>query len=517
MQIPPRELRRRIVPRWRSILRTPVEELENHCKQGPVDSSVIHELQRRVEQWEGQKTSEAAQELLWAASVFGHHTATTKALRAMADSGDLPEPIRDSARDLVAEKVITRSELPIQLDTRKFLQERIHALKERILIAPHDPVQYIELARFYSRLGQSDQAKRSITIACGLAPSARFILRAATRCLVHIEDYDCAIKILERGNPADPWIQAARISVSDLGGRPVPDVKRARATLESDVHPKHLSELAGSLATVEHGSGNISRSKRLFRQCAIDPNDNAIAQLLWASQNRIIEFKPELLERSLTFEARTAFARREKRWTDALLHCADWMQDEPFSLRPATVGSFVAAEILQDYDKSIEFCETGLIANPDNFVLLNNLAFCHTAKGNIETGADFLKAAQSEIRTKMDEIIFLATSGMISFRKGQQDVGVSNYTRAIDLALAAGLSEIAQLATVHYLAEVANSGSFFSMQEIEQISTMMQSKQILPEVRDIYSARLKPLLAEHHKQPGPRGAIQTSIPQLFTD
>jgi tetratricopeptide (TPR) repeat protein len=232
---------------------------------------------------------------------------------------------------------------------------------------------------------------------------------------------------------------------------------------------------------LEFGSGNVSRAKKLFKQGAIDPNDNVVAQLHWASQNKIVEFRPELLERSLTFEARASFAKKAKKWKDTLFHCADWMQDEPMSLRPATMGSYIASEMLQNYDKSIEFCKAGLLANPDDFALLNNIAFGHAAQGSLELAAKFLERALARMATKEEEVVYLATSGMINIRRGQLEAGIAAYEKAIELARAEKLAMLGQLAAVHYFSEFAYLGSFFSSKEIEEIFKIMEDKRIVDE------------------------------------
>ena len=271
----------------------------NYRAQTPIDHSVTIELERRVVEWNDQRTLESAQELVWAASVFGHAEMTAPSLSEISRRGDIPKDLQEVARDLLKGEEQGETELTFNLDSKKLLRENIRDLKLRITLAAHDPIQYVELARVYCRLGQTEQARRAFNIAYGLAPASRFILRAATRFLVHIQDYDRAITILSGGNSSDPWLQATKISVLDLSGRAVRDIKRIRALLETDTHPKHLSELAGSLATLELTSGNVSRAKKLFRQGAIEPNDNVVAQLHWASQKKIVEFRPELLKNSL--------------------------------------------------------------------------------------------------------------------------------------------------------------------------------------------------------------------------
>lgn len=514
MQTPPSDLRRKIVPRWRPITRTPVSELENHRASGPVDPFVLSELRQRVAEWEEEKTAEAARELLWAAAVFGPDKVTEKSLIGLAAAKDLPDDVTLSASDFIAEKPGGVVGLGFQLDTRETLQSQIRVLKKQIAQSPRNPIQLAELARLYSRVGQMEQAKKALSVACALAPNSRFVVRAAARFFVHVHDYPKAIAILDKANQNDPWVQASRVSIYDLSGRAIRDIRRARNVLELDAHPRHLSELAGSLGTLEFGSGSVSRAKKLFKKGAADPNDNVVAQLQWAAQNKIVEFQPELLKRSLTFEARATFARKEKKWSVALVHCADWISDEPLSVKPARLGSYIASALVQDYQKSIEFCELGLVANPEDFTLLNNLAFSRAAIGDLLSAAKCLDKALLCTKTKGDEVTALATKGMIAFRQGRNDDGAELYERAIDLARESKLYFLAQLALVNYFCEIAVAGNFLSSQEVQEILNFMNNKGIAEEVRDVYVARLEPNLLGHKLEEGVKNRARNLLPKI---
>jgi tetratricopeptide (TPR) repeat protein len=497
-------------------MRTPRAELENHRAQGPVDLLVLDELKRRVVEWRDQKNPDAAQELIWATSVYGVNETTSEILREFSALKDLPDHLRLSADELFSGKQQADVDLTLRLDTRKVLQQQIRILKDRINLTPRDPIQYVELSRIYSRIGQTEQATKYLMVACNLAPTSRFVVRAAARFLVHIRNYELAIKIVDGANPSDPWVQATRISLYDLSERAVRDIKRSRAVLEIDAHPRHLSELAGSLATLEFGAGNVSRAKKLFKSGASDPNDNMVAQLQWASQNKIVEFDPGLLERSLTFEARASFAQKEKKWKEALGHCADWMQDEPLSMRPALLGSYVASELLQDNEKAVEFCELGLEAHPNEFSLLNNLAFANAALGRLDVARSYLEKASLSASNPTEEVVGLATSGMIAFREGRAETGSSFYEKAMELARKGKNTNLFQLVAVHYVAEVANSGNVISADEAEQIIKIMEDKRMSEQARDIFSVRIRPTLISHELRQESQGRLDKILPGIMS-
>jgi hypothetical protein len=111
--------------------------------------------------------------------------------------------------------------------------------------------------------------------------------------------------------------------------------------------------------------------------------------------------------------------------------------------------------------------------------------------------------------TKEEEVVYLATSGMINIRRGQLEAGIAAYEKAIELARAEKLAMLGQLAAVHYFSEFAYLGSFFSSKEIEEIFKIMEDKRIVDEVHDIYLSRLKPWLVK------PSGEIAAGVLSKF--
>jgi tetratricopeptide (TPR) repeat protein len=513
---PADEKNRKIVPRWRSVAKTPASELQNHRKQNPIERGVINELSNRVLEWQSLRTDDAATELLWATKVFGPNNKTNGALEEIGADQDRSVAIRNEARRLMNEQAVFPSQLSLHFEgTRETLHSRLKDLKQIQRISPN-PILFIEFARIYSRLGQLPNAKKAIERACASAPTSRFVLRAAARFYVHTNELAKALHVLAQGNPNDPWIQASRISVADLANTKIGSIKHARALLDLDTDPKHLSELAGSLATLEYNSGNVSKAKKLFRIGSVDPNDNVVAQLHWASKNRILEFAPEMLDRSLTFEARTLFASREKKWSEAVRHAEEWLMDEPFSTRPAVEGSYIAISLLQDAHKAIEFCEVGLVANPDDFSLLNNLAYAFGITGDLEQARAFAQKAELHTKGPADRITSRATRGAILFAAGNHQDGAQEYHTAIEEALALKNRELAQHATVHYFTQCAKGGNFLSVQEAEEIRTLMEGKGIAPSVRDIYEMTLKPILPREIKFRGSDFPITPLLEKLVS-
>ena len=106
-----------------------------------------------------------------------------------------------------------------------------------------------------------------------------------------------------------------------------------------------------------------------------------------------------------------------------------WALDEPFSARPVAALSYVYAVCLRDDLRAIKALQRGLMANPGNTTLLNNLAFSQANIGLVAEAAHTLTQLHG-VRPAFDPAN-LATTGLICFRSGQLAVGRKLYLDAI--------------------------------------------------------------------------------------
>ncbi len=512
LQSAPADLNRQLVPRWRSLPRTPTAELESHIPSGPPDEWVTSELDRRLTAWSTRRDFESAQELVWAASIFRGDGVAWAGLRQVVDSPHLPSHVREDASSLLEHAPTASIELTLDAtSTKEILISRIRSIRKELRVVPTDPIAYTNLAMLYSRLGQIEPAERAIKVAVQLSPSSRYVLRAATRFMVHIGKFDRALWILEKALSTDPWLHAARVALYDLTDSPIRRLADSKKLLQQKLAARHLSELASAFATLELKAGHVGRAKKLFRASAVDPTDNVIAQLQWASIHKAGEFADELLTHLLTYEARTAVAKQRRDWTSALNNCAKWLDDEPFSIRPAQEGSFIAAEYTHDFEKALEFCEIGLIANPDSFSLLNNASYAQAALGNIPEAHQLLQSAQANVQSAKDRIVSVATSGFISFRIGRVDNGIGQYLKAIDAAIRLNDLTLAKLVVVHYFGEYIRAGYLIDETQLPAIRSLFEGEAVPFIVRDVYAAHLSPLLSAREGGPGPDGNFESTL------
>jgi tetratricopeptide (TPR) repeat protein len=325
------------------------------------------------------------------------------------------------------------------LINNKVLYKLINKTKNKIREEILNPINWIELARLYSINGQSDQAKPSVLTALHLAPDNRFILRSATRYFIHNGDYDQALYYLKKSKSLkkDPWLISAHIATSSLMNRYSPLIKTGISLTSSDQFSNfELTELSGSLGTLEFNAGSFKNAKRLFEKSMLSPNDNSLAQIEWIAKDDY-RFKINLSEFDSVINPFEAYAidKFEKgEWKEAFYNCLKWFSDTPFSKRPILLGCYLAGSLLYDVDAAITLCKIGLQANPHHVVLLNNIIYYSALAGKFEEIDHYFE--QMNISTfedlpENDKPVIQATAGLANFRRGIIDDGKKWYKLAI--------------------------------------------------------------------------------------
>ncbi|RJP31596.1 MAG: hypothetical protein C4547_15415 [Phycisphaerales bacterium] len=297
---------------------------------------------------------------------------------------------------------------------------------------------WVELARAYATLGLPKPAERAISIALRLARENRYVLRCAARFFIHQNDLVRAHDLLRRSDSvrADPWLLSAEIAVANAASRVSNHIRSARAMLEGRrIGPFDLSELGSALATTELEAGKTKHARRLFRRSLERPSENSIAQAAWAQRRFGVSIvDPGVLEGGSSSEA-TAWAKyQDGEWQLGLEHAKRWLDDQPFSSRPATFGSYIASVCLASYDECAGIARRGLMANPNNFLLLNNLTFGLAQMGQVHDAEREIGRINPEHLPEQDRVVWTATRGLVQYRLGHFETGKALYREAVQLA-----------------------------------------------------------------------------------
>lgn len=404
------------------------------------------ELAHRQLEWQQAPGSATAGDLLSVAAVLGSNRVVREAADAILADPEAPRSARELAIRLLGREQTNEDESVLPGSA---LWPRIRGAKDLLDLDPRNALRWAELARFYASLNQREHAERAMTTALALAPDSRFLLRAAARLNLHLGDPEKSHRLLERAGAlrADPWLAAAEIAIAPLANKSSRLLKHGSRMLESGrFSPLSLSELASALGTEALESGKSKQARNLFRASMVEPTENAVAQTEWASRNGAsVEFDPTVLETIPDSHEASAWFSAETGETEAALENAwAWMREQPFASAPPIFGSHAAA-VAKRYDEAIKFGKAGLVANPTEFLLRNNLAFAHASKGETEEAERVLDELRSERLDRDENIVLLATRGLIEFRKGNASAGRALYQRSLDEATDPSVRAVAAL------------------------------------------------------------------------
>ncbi len=467
---------RRVIPRWRSTraLRGASEGVPIDAKLPAVELSTDI-LDRLRHDWESHKAIYIASDLIGAAFTLNRPQRAIDAAEFLLRKGAVvPRPTRELALRLLGTSTLKRGETQsVAPETgAPDVRQKIKELKQRLLANPRNIIARVDMARFYASIGQKKQAEGEIRAALALGKDHRLVLRAGARLFVHLDKPERAQRILLDSSRTkyDPWLAAAEIAVASVAERPSRTLKIGRDMLDSKkFSPAEISELACALGTNEIEKGSAKNAKKLFELGLVDPTDNAIAQAEWASEKlgKGIAIAKHL-KAPLTYEARAMDSHNRGEWGVALDQSRLWLADEPFSSRPAILGSFVSAVGLDDFESSVKIARVGLAANPDELTLINNLVFALVNLGRLEDAVTEYERMSQSTLNDVERILFLATGGLIEFRRGNTEKGRHLYRDAIKLASSTKQMRLAASASAFYAREEALISSPIAVSVFEE-------------------------------------------------
>lgn len=322
------------------------------------------------------------------------------------------------------------------LDTGKPLHPAIHDTRRWLAKFPRDSLSWLDLGRLHAAAGNLESAKKAVQSSLVLSPNNRVVLRGASRFFLHAKDPEAALAVLDRSprTTSDPWLMAGHIAIHSILGKTSRLVKKSKQLITTDVLPnKDIAELAGSLATLELESGSNKGARKFFNISLREPNENALAQVEWAVKhlNVIPDLPREWLDNPVSSEAGYYHSIFNNDFEGALIKALRWHSDEPFASRPLLGASFIAA-ISGKLDDAAKYARQGLVTEPENVELLNNLAFSLGASGDIPSAERLVQKASSLEKEKLSAHTF-ANLGMLAYLRGEPTIAELLYARAIDI------------------------------------------------------------------------------------
>jgi tetratricopeptide (TPR) repeat protein len=310
---------------------------------------------------------------------------------------------------------------------------------------------------------------------------------------VHIREYEKALRLLrttELGE-SDPWVVAAEIGVSSFANRDSRLLKSGRRMIESQKFSEFAkSELASAIATVELNEGNRKAARKLFKESLAVPTENSFAQAEWATA-QVGELDLALSHGDIprNYEAKVLHSYKLGDWETAALNSQRWLNDQPFSSRPAGVLSNLYSGMLERYQDALEIVKFGLNSNPSDRILENNHAFALINLNRLEEAESVLRRAKAEEINDISTIALTATEGLLFFRTGFAEIGRGMYLEAIDIATRKGNGHYAAVAAIYMAIEEIRANTDTRLQSLRTASTLA-TKVDEPDVRHLYARLL---------------------------
>mgnify|MGYP003489035753 CR=1 FL=1 len=361
-----------------------------------------------------------------------------------------------------------------KLKTASETHKKIHALRIYAHAYPFNPIVYVDMARAYVTVGLKDKAEKLMRMALYLDPKNRFVARAAARFYIHIGDNERAAEIVRKTGFSrfDPWLMASDISIAMMRGKRSGNIKKGQQMIFSSSYtPFSISELASALGTVEMEYGTRKKSRDLFNQSLVDPNDNSLAQAEWAMISARIPITIQSgLNVKCSHESKVYKAR------ESIHHAIDWICDMPFSLKPVFIGYEISTSLLRDYDLSSNILGVGLKSHPNDPWMLNNRAYVNARINKLDEAEKDMEQLEhcNKALSESMSICKEATHGLIAYRRKDREKGRKLYEQAILRAstMKENSEEIKVKAQINMLREeiiFSNYQNTSALMELEQL------------------------------------------------
>jgi hypothetical protein len=434
---------RNVIPRWRDFESTvALGELGIKAALSPRSMS-IGGISNLVVDFERNHTISFAADLISAALVTSQQSLGHQAAEFVIS--ELDDSPRNRPLLAMAHSVLGRPALSSMQDTQttgalfNMVQSRISKLREHLRSFPQDAIGWVDLSLLFARRGLSVKACKAMLAALGLEPANRFVLRSAARLFLHIGDLERAWELLARSPllRSDPWVSSAEIAVSLSVKRPPRSVNYGNAALKAgNFNPHDTTELAVALATLEWRAGNNRNARRFLRLGLDAPNENSLAQANHIAkdlQGSGIDTRVELFPVERPFEVSFAQAYQRGDWETAASSAVAWLNDQPFSSRPALAAGYIFSSILDDFPNGEKITKQGQIANPKDALFNVQLAYIYASTNRTDKAREELaRIRTSELKDK--ELFIQANQGLIAYREGDIATGRQFYLEAVKAA-----------------------------------------------------------------------------------
>ncbi len=423
---------RRVVPRWRpSWITATTAEARSALPPKPQGEESKRregiEVSRKIEELRVERSVPVAAELMFLATAAGNEAAARQAAEVILASKE-----QIGGRQLVrsAQQVLHGGTSDqVGAAAKDFVK---HA--RRLLgIDYHNPVLLMDTARELTARRQDRAALRYVRAAVAMAPSSRFVIRAAARYYLHVGEHDLAHDLLRR-TPilgSDPWIQASEIAVATVRGKTSSLLRQTVRQLSEAKHVgAEVTELASAAGTVEMLSGSDKKAKILFKHALSHPNDNSLAQAEWAATKLNLVVGHQELMTPMSYEANSHNAYRRLEMGQAIEHAVLWAKDEPFASRPMDAQCYLLS-LEGRYTEALAAAKISHELDGDEIGPLLNLLFAQIQAGDLDDAMDDFVRLGRHPNIKSHATQYYANGGALAYALGYVEEAREFYQRAI--------------------------------------------------------------------------------------
>mgnify|MGYP001446325861 CR=1 FL=1 len=458
--------RRRLIPRWRRVATTlelPEGTPAASRKSGSPIAGDTQELEVAISEWRSNPTLGHLGDIL-AHSVADDLKDEVKKVAAEVRAKGLPttfaqeEIIKRLLSDEESSQVVPTSGCEV---CNPHVRQQTRELRSILRLNPANPLALLDLAQFQLASGNVKDAERSLLTANHLSHNNRLVLRTLARFYVHSGSPDKAHSLLVRSarTRTDPWLMAGEIAVSQAAGIPSRFASvGSKIALQTGNSRKEVTELAGAVGGLELANGRWKRARELFRVALLSPNDNVIAQAITDQKDLMLNIDTLTQRRaaSRAVEARALLAWQAMDAEAAEAAAFKWHAEEPFSSRPLHVLTALSA-VASKYENLVGLARRGLVANPDDAVLMANLAYGLASLDRLPEARSAIQKARS-LDPKAVGAQVTATSGLIALKELRFEMADALYGDAIDQFRAAKRDDMVAACYAYYARAACHAG-----------------------------------------------------------
>ena len=430
------EKKRKLIPRWHTYdMAKWLGILGNQNDREPQ----IYSLNKSLEEWSKNKTVTFASELIGKATHAEIFTniECEEAAKFLIENQSATYSSKRLAESFLKFSFKGHSHPSFSSDPEAtaVYYKKISTIKNQLKFYPQNKILWSDLAFFYSTLGQSKKAQKSMDIAISNNYSNRFLVLSAVRCFLHLNLPERALFILKKSiqQTLDPWFLSAEIATSTTIQKSPQSYKRGKNFLKySNAHAFHRSELAASIGTLEYDAGNKKQARKLINESLEVPTENTLAQVAFLRKqydNKL--FKDKIKSNYLSYEADTNILYQGQKFEEALTSVKKWINYQPFSSRATILGSFLASVALENFNESEKIAKLGLLSSPNDYLLKNNFAFSLINNNKLADAKKIIEQLDFAQTDEYFKCVFNATKGALEFKSNNKENGRVLYEEAI--------------------------------------------------------------------------------------